>query len=65
MYNLSQHIPRAFIKGSSTSSVNSFKAHITSEYGGRTGLIVSPFFSNYHPPSQISNFTLRYSNAFD
>ena len=37
---------------SSTRSVNSFKGQ-ASEYGGRTGLIVSPFFANYHPPSQI------------
>ena len=38
---------------SSTSSVNSFKGHMASECGGRTGLIVSPFFANYLPPSQI------------
>ena len=38
---------------SSNSSVNSFKGHMASEYGGRTGLIVSPFFANYHPPLQI------------
>ena len=60
MYNLSQRIPRAFVKGSSTSSVNSFEARMASEYGGRTGLIVSPFFANYHPPSQIFKLYLAF-----